>query len=112
MTGLDDHFGEDASLDSDTIKTISAYLDKYASETWDTEAANNLRTVSLKNPLSITATPYWQRRHKGVDKNVFEQINIGSKGNCVACHRDADSGRFDDAAIAIPQPPTQPTPKT
>ncbi len=108
MAGLDDHFGEDASLDSETANSILAYLNKYSSEAWDSEAANNLRIVSVKNPLSITATAYWRRRHGEIDKKVFEQSNIGSKGNCVACHRDADSGRFDDAAIFIPAPPVPP----
>ncbi len=104
MANLDDHFGEDASLDAETVKSISAWLNENSSEAWDTEAANNLREVSPKSPLSISETPYWLLRHSEIDKNIFKQANIGTKGNCVACHSDAKTGRFDDAAISIPPP--------
>ncbi len=103
MTGLEDHFGEDASLDEDTVKEISRYLQTYASEKWDTEAANNLRLVSRKNPLAITASAYWKTRHSDIEEQVFARKKIGSKGNCIACHKDAASGRFDDQQINIPE---------
>ncbi len=104
MAGLGDHFGEDASLDDESAKEVYAFLRRYASDKWDSEAANNLRQVATRNPITITATPYWQRRHKDIDKSVFAQKKIGTKGNCIACHKDAMSGHFDDANIAIPQP--------
>ncbi len=102
MTGLEEHFGEDASLDKDVSKGLSDWLQKYASEKWDTEAANNLRQLDLKNLISITATPYWKKRHSEIAKAVFARKSIGSKGNCIACHKDARSGRFDDQQISIP----------
>jgi cytochrome b len=103
MTGLDDHFGEDASLPDATAAAIGAWLAANAAETWDTEAANSFRRVAPGAPLSITATPFWTRRHAAIPAAVFAQPAVGGKVQCSACHRDADSGRFDDAAIAIPQ---------
>ncbi|HHI82194.1 MAG TPA: cytochrome B [Rhizobiales bacterium] len=104
MAGLDNHFGEDASLDADTAGNIAKYLQRYSSEHWDSEAANNLRRVSPTDPLRITASPYWQRRHKAISQAVFRQKNIASRANCAACHSDAASGHFDDENIAIPAP--------
>ena len=104
MASLDDHFEEDASLDDDTTKAIAKYLADYSSEKWDSEAANNLRHVDANNPMRITATPYWKRRHAAITKSQFAQKAVGSKGNCIACHKDAASGHFDDEKIAIPQP--------
>ncbi len=106
MTGLADHFGEDASLDKQTTADIAAFLTAFASERWDTEAANNLRQVSAADPMRITATPYWVSRHEGIPRDVFSQKAVGSKGNCIACHKDASSGRFDDQKI---EPPTAKT---
>ncbi len=102
MAGLSGHFGEDASLDKDTTQELSAWLQKYASERWDTEAANNLRQVAAADPLSITASAYWKQRHSEIAKSVFARKAIGSKGNCIACHKDARTGRFDDQQISIP----------
>ncbi len=103
MAGLASHFGEDASLDEKTRREISSWLQKHAAEHWDTEAANNLRHISAEQPLRITASPWWKRRHAEVGKAVFARKSIGSRGNCIACHRDADSGRFDDQKINIPE---------
>jgi len=104
MAGLEDHFGEDASLGDSDTKDIAAYLSSYASEKWDSEAANNLRRVSNTDPLRITAAPYWRRRHEKISKDVFAQKAVGTKGNCIACHKDALSGHFDDENIDVPTP--------
>jgi hypothetical protein len=38
-----------------------------------------------------------------IPETVFVRQGIGGKSNCIACHRDADSGRFDDQMIMIPK---------
>lgn len=102
MADLEDHFGEDASLDPTTMVTINTHLVTYASEAWDTEAANRFRTVSLEAPYQISATPYWLRKHDEVADDVFKRKGVGGKSHCKSCHRDASSGRFDDQKIKIP----------
>ncbi len=102
MADLQDHFGEDASLDAATTRDIATYLRAYASEAWDTEASNGFRTVSAEEPLRITATSFWIARHQDIAEAVYTRKDIGSKVNCIACHRDADTGRFDDQSIHIP----------
>lgn len=104
MAGLDDHFGEDASLPEPTRMAVAAFLDRYAAEAWDTEAARRLAVVDPGDPTRITAAPFWRRKHAGIDPALFATKPVGSRANCGACHRDAATGRFDDQAIALPDP--------
>ena len=105
MNNLDNHFGEDASLEPQLVQDLSAYLTGYSADKWDSEAAHNLRHVAPKDPDRITSTPYWKRRHAALPKAVWVQPNVNSKGNCSACHGDALAGTFADEAIKIPSPP-------
>lgn len=102
MAGLEDHFGEDASLDAQAVSSITGWLNSFSAKHWDTEAANNLRQISSQEPLRITASPYWLRRHQNIGAATFNSKAVNSKGNCIACHEDAVSGRFDDQKIRIP----------
>ena len=103
MATLEDHFGEDATLEpSDRVK-IEKWLVVFAAEHWDTRAANRFRAVSKQAPWEITATPYWQRKHRNIAKAVFAQNNVLNKGNCIAWHLDADTGRFDVQSVSIPE---------
>jgi cytochrome b len=103
MAGLNDHFGEDASLDPTRAEEIAAWLTANAAETWDTEAANRFRVLDPAQPLRITANPYWRGKHAGIPEAVFDRKAVGSKINCSTCHPDAATGRFDDQAIRIPK---------
>ncbi len=103
MARLDDHFGEDASIDPALADGITRWLVANAAETWDTEAANRFRTVDPAQPWRITATPYWRRKHAGIPEAVFARPGIRTSAHCSACHRDAANGRFDDQAIDVPK---------
>jgi hypothetical protein len=99
MSGLDNHFGEDASLPPDETAALAAYLTRYAGEAWDTEAGREISRVSPDDPLRITASPHWRRKHHGLPAAAFSASNVKTEGNCSACHADAQSGRFADQAI-------------
>lgn len=103
LADLENHFGEDASLPAEETGRIASFYDRYAAEAWDTEAARRFAMVSPSEPLRITATPYWTAKHANIAPAIFLAAPVGSRSNCIACHRDADSGRFDDQAIAIPE---------
>ncbi len=102
MGDLGDHFGEDASLPEAKAAQIAAFLDRYAAEAWDTEAARRFAVVSPGDPLRITATPFWVAKHADVAPERFATAPVRTKANCAACHTDAASGRFDDQAIRVP----------
>lgn len=99
MAGLDKHFGEDASLPTAEVAEITRYLTTYAAEAWDTEAGRRIAAVSLADPLRITASPHWQRKHHWLPAEAFAAGNVKSKSHCTACHNDAETGRFADQAI-------------
>jgi len=101
MSGLSDHYGEDASLDAETAAAMGAFLAANAAETFDTEAAWRMGRIDTKS-LRITDTPYWTARHAGIADAVFKLSSVGSKVNCNGCHRDAASGRFADQDIHLP----------
>jgi cytochrome b len=52
-----------------------------------------------ETPLRITATPYWQDKHQKIPDRIWHGAKVGSKGNCTACHRDAERGTFAHASI-------------
>lgn len=106
IAGLDNHFGEDASLDTATAVRLGDYLATNAAETADTLPANRLRQVEAAKPFAITATPFWTRRHARIPDAVFASKAVSGRGNCVACHADASSGRFYPGNIDIPDEAT------
>lgn len=100
MNGLDDHFGEDATLADEARARLASYLAANAAEKWDTRAANVFRQPT---PLRVTATQFWERRHAGLDPSVFKMKAVATKSNCEACHGDARRGLFTPQAIDIPE---------
>ncbi|MGB8313885.1 MAG: hypothetical protein WCE69_05290, partial [Aestuariivirga sp.] len=107
MSGLAQHFGEDASLDAAAEKEIADYLASHSAESWDSLAANRFRNIDAAHPLEITATRFWLRMHNDISPAVFSSKAVGAKQNCGACHRDAASGMFVPQDISIPREKTK-----
>ncbi|MCB1377961.1 MAG: diheme cytochrome c [Alphaproteobacteria bacterium] len=95
MGKLDDHFGENAQLDDAVAADITAYLVANAADAGGRKS-NILQGIkSSETPLRITETPWWIRKHRGeVSDASFKRA--GSKANCIACHRGADKGYYED----------------
>ena len=96
LDGLADHFGEDASLRPEPLGEIRAYLTANAADA--VGARGVLRGVAdAETRLRITETPFWIRAHRGeVSEADFASPRVKSKSNCIACHRGAASGSFED----------------
>jgi hypothetical protein len=95
MEGLASHFGENASLEGQKKKEIADWLTAHAGDA-PHETEDYLYGMMLsQTPLRITETYYWKSEHRtqlwGGD---FDKANVKSKANCVACHKDAEKGRF------------------
>lgn len=106
-----DHFGEDLALDAATLREVREFLLANAAESLLTESAwKILRTTpAAEAPLSITETPYWQRKHREIPEAVWNRPDVQGKGNCAACHLDANEGTFEDGAMRVPSgPPREP----
>ncbi len=94
MSALEDHFGEDASLDPETTDQITAYLADHGAGSVETKPSEVFRQVSPSDPTRITSTPFWQKTHGYIPDDVFTTKPVFFKGNCFACHQDAESGWF------------------
>jgi nitrate/TMAO reductase-like tetraheme cytochrome c subunit len=87
MSGLNKHFGTDASLDAKDQKEISSWLQKNAA------TKQKYNVVAPDN--RITKTPWFIR-------DVWKRAGIKSAANCGACHTTAAEGIFSEKSISIP----------
>jgi len=95
MDNLSDHFGEDASLPADKVEHIKKYLMANAADKrWGSKMMRGVRKDWT--PLRITELPYWKREHdEEVPARAWKDPKVGSKANCKACHRYADTGIYE-----------------
>ena len=105
MAGLDDHFGDNAELDSNDHQAISQYLlDNSAEKSGSRHSHKMLKGLSAATtPLRISELPKFKREHNEVPKRVFKNNpDLKSLSQCAACHRDAKQGYFSESRINIP----------
>lgn len=96
MTGLDKHFGTDASLSAADTQEITNYLTKYPSNRWTSNAA----------PLRITDGQWFKTKHIESGKlapEVWKRESVKSPSNCSACHAGAAQGDFNEHNVKIPK---------
>jgi hypothetical protein len=105
MDRQDDHFGDALGLDQTTVAEILDFLEKNSAETGMTEAAYKInRSIPAgQTPLRITETVYWIDKHRTIEEKFWKTPKVGSRGNCGACHLDAERGTFEDAAMRLPR---------
>lgn len=94
MDGLDKHYGSDASLDAATLQQIERWLRAHAGTT---------KRVSEEPPQDrITRSAWFERKHRKIDRSVWQLASVKSAANCAACHTGADRGDFDDDRLKFP----------
>ncbi|MDO9598871.1 MAG: diheme cytochrome c [Azoarcus sp.] len=98
MGQLDQHFGEDASIDADTAALITRYLSSNAGDASGLRFSGKLlRDIAPgAAPQRITELPRWKREHRKISTAEWADPKVQSKANCGACHADAERGYFDD----------------
>ena len=98
MGKLNNHFGEDASLDKITIKHIEKYLINNSADAgwWSGKFMRGIKDNAA--PIHITKTPYWLHKHDDdeLPKQIWNNPKIKTKANCLACHPRAMQGDYDD----------------
>jgi hypothetical protein len=104
MSGLEEHFGENAELDAGTSAQLSNYLVANAADR--VSEGRSLRIAgSLRGevPLRITDTVYFARHHDEINpRMVKNNPDIGSFSRCDVCHTGANSGIYDEDHVRIP----------
>lgn len=103
MAGLDDHFGDDASLDADTVKHIEAYLVSKAMDA-SKNPITKARVKAAKKKGTFDTVRIFDlgklgRKHRGelylqMKKDLC--IETGSGTNCIICHRGGERGVFEE----------------
>ena len=95
MSGLERHYGTDASLDSETVRQIGIWLQD--------NAARGHRANSTPPEDRITETGWFYRKHRAIDASTWQLESVKSAANCQACHVQAEQGRFDDDGLIVPE---------
>jgi len=95
MSGLDKHFGSNASLDAASVNEITAFLEKNAS--------TKKHEVLAKPLLRITETRWFKSEHREVAERTWKNPKVKSPANCGACHTKADSGDFSERNVKVPK---------
>jgi len=105
MDGQNDHFGDDLDLDEDVSAEISQFLLTNSAEQLVIEPSWKIlrSTPDDETPLRITEAIYWKDKHKDIAQRYWDSDKVGGKGDCGACHRDADAGTYEDAAMRLPR---------
>jgi hypothetical protein len=66
-------------------------------------ATKIMRSLGKQTPLRITQIPYIQRKHHKIQPDVLKRSSIGSLSNCIACHRTAERGVYEDDNVVVPK---------
>ncbi|WBY00358.1 diheme cytochrome c [Ramlibacter tataouinensis] len=94
MSGLQDHYGTDASLDPATVQQLSAWL---------VANAGTYKRVREEPPEDrLTRSAWFERKHRGLEPAAWKLASVRSAANCAACHTRAEQGEFDEHQLRIP----------
>jgi hypothetical protein len=104
LEGTDDHFGETVDLDEGARLEISEYLASNAADKSSAKLAGKImRCLGGMTPLRITDIPCIRKEHHEITPQMVQRKSVGSLSNCIACHRTAESGVYDDDSVSIPE---------
>ena len=95
MGSLENHFGEDASLDTETVQHITQYLVAQAGDTEHWSSKFVLGLDNLNPPIRITETKYWITQHPAISEEKLQSGLAGLKSNCAVCHLQAEDGYYE-----------------
>lgn len=88
MTGLENHYGSDASLDAATVRQLDTWLQAHA--------GSGKRVREQPPEDRITRSAWFERKHREIAPSVWKLASVKSAANCAACHGGAEQGLFDD----------------
>ena len=94
LSGLDRHFGTDATLDAAAAAEIGTFLEQNAGTGKRVRGAQTLR---------ITESAWFRREHRELPAATWNLPGVKTAANCAACHTTADQGDFRERNIRVPQ---------
>ena len=100
MASLDKHYGDNASLDDKTRRTIEDFLVKHAGNAAKVSAGG---TASNNAELPrITTSAWFNREHREVAAADWKHEKVKTPANCGACHTKATQGSYRERDIFMP----------
>ena len=105
---LENHFGENAELDADTLKEIRDFaLENAADKSYYKRARKIAKaTENGEAPLRITEIRYIKRKHHDIpEKMIKGNKDVKSLSYCDRCHTEAKNAVFDAETVRIPNYP-------
>ncbi len=103
---LENHFGDDATLEEEDRLTLLGYLtanaadSKYNNSRLSKEIAREIPRGLT--PIALSQTRYFKHDHDEIPKRFIEQKEVKSIANCAACHTTAQKGYYGERDIVIP----------
>ena len=94
LSGLEKHYGSDASLDVATTQQLTAWL--------QANAGTYKRVKEAPPQDRITRSAWFERKHRQISPAVWKLPSVKSATQCAACHSGADRGDFDDDRLQLP----------
>lgn len=105
MSGLEDHFGEDASIDGAINQKIKKFLITHSANS--AKASRRSKKIAMLEDgiptLRITETVFWKRRHSSIKEYVWNREKVKTRANCEACHKDAGKGLYSEYDVHVPK---------
>ncbi len=97
MARLDHHYGDNASLDEPTRRTIENFMVRHA-------GGDRVRAPASATgePPRLTASPWFKRKHHEVPVTDWQSPKVKSPANCGACHSRAAEGSYREREIVMP----------
>lgn len=110
MANLDKHYGDNASLDEKTRRTLEDFLVRNAGKsskvgaggTAPAGSAGNMATASSTELPRLTTSPWFKRKHHKVSQADWRHAKVKSPANCAACHTKAAEGSYREREIVMP----------
>jgi hypothetical protein len=99
------HFGENAALDRDTLRTLHDYAVANAADTSSEQLSRKvmLSLAAEEAPLRITDVRYIYRKHHDIPRQMYAgNKDVKSLSNCDKCHTQAGQGLFGADGVIVP----------
>lgn len=92
LAGLNDHFGEVATIPPADLEAIRDYLTSHSADSPNASAQDRhyLSEISPDSmPMRITQTAWWNQMHAELDFDVVKKSGgAKSPADCMACHAE------------------------
>lgn len=99
-----DHFSEQLSLSSETLADVRTYLlANSADNSGNKRSRKIMKSIGSSTPLRLSDIVYLRDKHHELSKEVFQCKSVGGFGNCIACHKGAALGNFNDNDATVPK---------